>query len=82
MTTTTSNATQFETGKTYFTRSSCDWDCIYDFTITRRTAKSVWIMKDGEEVRRSVYLYDGVERFRPFGTYSMCAIISADRELA
>jgi hypothetical protein len=28
---------------------------------------------------RGVYVHDGVEHCKPHGTYSMCAIISADR---
>ena len=29
--------------------------------------------------RRGVYVHDGVQHCKPHGTYSMCAIISADR---
>ena len=28
---------------------------------------------------RGVSVFDGVEQFKPFGTYSMCAIVRADK---
>ena len=34
----------------------------------------------GRTDRRSAYVQDGVEHCKPHGTYSMCAIISADRQ--
>lgn len=75
----TTTAKTFEAGRTYWTRSICDSDCIHRVTILRRTAKSVWIKKDGKEVRRAITVWDGVEQIYPFGQYSMCAIIGADR---
>ena len=72
---------KFEVNKTYATRSSCDWDCIYDFTILDRTEKMVKICVWGEIKRRKVYVYNGVEQFLPHGRHSMCAVISANREL-
>lgn len=76
---------QFEVGKSYATRSSTDYDCIFSFTILGRTAKSVIISVRGTIVRRGVSIYEGVEKFKPFGTYSMCPVIYADeycRQLA
>jgi hypothetical protein len=70
----------FEAGRTYWTRSICDSDCIFRATIIRRTAKSVWIKSmNGETVRRSIELHDGVEHIYPHGRYSMAACIGADR---
>jgi hypothetical protein len=71
--------TQFQVGKTYATRSIGDADCIFSFTVLARTAKQVTIHYNGSPVKRGVYVYDGVERFKPFGTYSMCPVISADK---
>jgi hypothetical protein len=71
---------KFEVGKTYQTRSICDHDCIYSFKVLSRTAKFLMIEEHGETYRRGVYLYDGVEHCKPHGTYSMCAVISADRQ--
>ena len=69
--------TQFETGRTYSTRSICDYDCVFSFTILARTAKSVTVNVNGKTVRRGLSTYDNVEQFKPFGSYSMCAVISA-----
>lgn len=69
----------FEVGKTYYDRSICDHECIFRFTIQARTAKSVTIEVYGKTVRRGLSIYEGVEQFKPFGTYSMCAIVRADK---
>lgn len=71
---------QFQVGHTYATRSICDHDCIFSFTILGRTAKTVTVTVHGKTVRRGLQVWEGVEQFKPFGTYSMCAIISADKE--
>ncbi len=71
--------TTFEVGQTYATRSLCDHDCIFSFTILDRTAKSVFIDMNGKRVRKGLTIWNGVEQFRPFGTYSMCTIIGADK---
>jgi hypothetical protein len=73
---------QFQIGKTYSTRSIADYDTIFSFTITGRTAKTVTTQVRGKTVRRGLFLFDGIEQFKPFGTYSMCVIISADRASA
>lgn len=72
---------EFQVGKTYFARSMCDSDCIFSFVIHSRTAKSVTVDVHGKRVRRglTVSAYDGVEQFKPFGSYSMAAIIRADK---
>jgi hypothetical protein len=71
---------QFEVGKSYATRSACDHDCIFRFTILSRTAKTVTVEVHGKTVRRGLAIWDGVETFKPFGTYSICAIMKADRQ--
>jgi hypothetical protein len=71
--------TTFTTGRTYSTRSIGDHDCIFSVTVVARTAKTVTIRSRGEaEVRRGIYVWNGVEQIKPFGSYSMCAIIGAD----
>lgn len=70
---------QFEVGKTYSTRSICDYDTMYLFEIISRTAKQLTIRECNKTYKRGIYVYDGVEHCQPHGTYSMCAIISADR---
>jgi len=73
---------QFRIGHTYYDRSACDHECIFEFTILARTAKTVTIEQRGKISKRGLSVYDGIEQFKPFGTYSMCTIISADREVA
>jgi hypothetical protein len=75
-------ATQFEVGKTYQTRSICDHDCIYSFTILARTAKTITTKVHGNTVRRGLTIWNDVEEFKPFGSYSMCAIIRASKQAA
>jgi len=72
-----SDLIKFNAGQTYSTRSVCNHDCVFSFTILRRTAKSIWTEVDGQVVRRAIEVYQGEETFYPFGHYSMCAIIGA-----
>lgn len=68
---------RFEVGKTYSTRSIVDHDTVFSFKITARTGKQIQTVVNGKTVRRGLSIYDGVEQFKPFGDYSMCAVISA-----
>lgn len=68
---------RFEVGKTYQTRSICDHDCIFAYTILARTEKSVTIKVNGQRVRRGLKMYDGAEYFMPLGSYSMAPIVRA-----
>jgi hypothetical protein len=69
---------QFQVGRTYASRSICNYDCIFSFTILARTAKTVTTQVHGKAVRRGLNVWNGVEQFKPFGNYSMCAIVGAD----
>ena len=75
---------KFETGKTYATRLTTDHSAIIRFKIHKRTDKTVTItgnlVNDPQNFR--IYLYEGIEKIRPWGSYSMCPIISADQVLA
>lgn len=73
---------KFEVGKTYHDRSSCDYDTIYSFEILSRTAKQLTIKEHDNIYKRGIYVYEGVEHCKPHGTYSMCSVISANRESA
>ncbi len=66
----------FQAGRTYQTRSICDSECLIRATIAKRTAKTV-TTADGKTFRISVY--EGVEQFKPWGSYSMAPAISANR---
>lgn len=70
--------TTFQVGHTYSTRSICDYDTVFSFTILSRTAKTVTVNVNGKVVRRGISVWNGIEQFKPHGSYSMCAIISAD----
>lgn len=67
---------QFESGKTYETRSIVDSDSIIAVTIAKRTAKTV-TTTEGKSFR--VAVYDGEEIIKPWGSYSMAPIIRAGR---
>lgn len=70
----------FEVGKTYTCRSACDWDCVFEYTVVKRTAKRVTLRtKHGKTMVRGVSVYDGSEYCKPEGDYSMCPIIRASR---
>lgn len=76
------NVTAFQTGRTYYTRSACDHDTIFRITVLKRTEKSIWVAgRDGQPKRLGINVYCGVETVKPYGNYSMCAVIGADREI-
>jgi hypothetical protein len=74
---------KFETGKTYFTRSICDRNCIFRITVISRTAKTIRANVEGEgEKTLRIIANNGifgipVERVMPFGRYSMAPVICA-----
>ena len=72
--------TDFKIGRIYEARSICDYDTIFSFRILSRTAKTVTVNVHGKIVRRGISLWNGIEQFKPFGSYSMCTVISADNE--
>lgn len=66
---------QFEVGKTYYTRSIGDHNCIIRRTIARRTAKTIETT-DGGKFR--IFLdCNGAEAIRPWGRFSMAPVLSA-----
>lgn len=71
---------KFQVGKTYSTRSACDHECIFSFTVVGRTEKTVTIdPRSRGAVRRKVRIgSDGVERCDPHGRYSMSPVLAAD----
>jgi hypothetical protein len=77
-----SKLNRFQVGRTYATRSICDYDCIFSFKILGRTAKTVTIQdphtSDRRTVKRRLYVWEDNEQFKPHGNYSMAAIVGAD----
>lgn len=69
----------FQVGKTYTTRSACDYECIFSFKVIKRTAKFVTLENHvGAIIRAGVKMHEGIERCYPLGNYSMAPRISAD----
>ena len=76
------NLATFEVGQTYQMRSVGDYNCVWSFTVVKRTAKTITLEGDTEQpgtISRRVYEFQGVEQVRPFGSYSMCPILGADK---
>ena len=74
--------TKFETGKTYSMRSACMHDCIWTYTVTKRTAQTITIT-DGKEtktcrVSKAATQYRNAETIYPLGQYSMAPSLCAD----
>lgn len=73
---------QFEIGKTYTMRSIGDHNCVWAYTITKRTAQTITIT-DGKETKtcricKPVSQYRNAETIYPLGQYSMAPSLCAD----
>ena len=73
---------KFEVGKEYSMMSVCNQDCVWKYTVTARTAKTITIT-DGKETKKcrilsSVSTHRDSEIVYPLGNYSMAPILSAD----
>jgi hypothetical protein len=76
---------KFESGKTYQSRSIGDHNCIFTMQVVSRTAKTIKIvdMHDATSIKTlRVAMYEGDETVKPLGTYSMCVVMRANREVA
>lgn len=72
---------QLETGKTYSMRSACMHDCVWSYTVTKRTAQTVTIT-DGKQTKtcrisKQISAYRGAETIYPLGQYSMAPSLTA-----
>jgi len=72
----TEEIVRFAVGKTYYTRSAYDHNCIFKFTVCGRTAQFV-IGPNG--ARAKIRVHNGVEQIQPYGNYSFAPVISADK---
>ena len=73
----TTTATTFQVGETVATRSACDYNCIFAFTVVARTAKFV-TLDDGRKTYRvgvKTSQIDGTEYALPFGSFSMAPVV-------
>jgi hypothetical protein len=70
----------FQIGSTYSSRSACDYDTVFSFTVIGRTKKFITVTdRHGQTRRVGVSIWNDVEQAMPHGRYSMAAVISADR---
>lgn len=73
---------QFQPGQTYYDRSACDHECIFSMHVVGRTAKTIRATIHGKAKSLRINVWDGVEQVKPFGSYSMCSIMRADKTSA
>jgi hypothetical protein len=69
---------RFEVGKTYYCRSLCDYDSIFQIRVSARTEKTI-VTSEGKRLR--VKMIDDVETVSPRGRYSMSPTIYANKEV-
>lgn len=77
---------KFEVGKTYFMRSPGMHDCVWVYTVTKRTAQTVTLTDDLGEVKtcrisKQTSEWCKAETVYPLGKYSLCPSLSADSEV-
>ena len=84
-TTTTTTGARFEVGQTVTARSACDSDCIFEWTVSARSARFV-TFTDGtgrsSRVGVKVDTFTGAEWAMPQGSFSMAPVVRADAEVA
>jgi len=70
---------KFEAGKTYKTRlvSDCEQNAI--LTVISRTEKTIKASTEFGVKTLRISLWNGVEQVKPWGSYSMAPIISANK---
>lgn len=76
---------KFEIGKAYACSSNCNHECVWTFSVIRRTAKTVTFRdKYGEEktcrISADISSYRNAETVFPLGRYSMAPMLDADDE--
>lgn len=71
----------FAPGFIYHVRSVGDNNCIWNYKVVSRTPKMVTLQELGEsrQIRCKISIWNGVEQCKPHGSYSMCAILSANK---
>lgn len=74
---------RFQIGETLATRSLCDWDCIFRFTVVSRTDKFVTLNDGDRDFRCGIKIAsDGVEYVYPHGRHSMAPTLRAGEDIA
>ena len=83
---------RFEVGKTYWMASPCDTECVWYYTVTKRTAMTVTLRDfDGKTIVRRLAEMKAIDRVtdvesgeeycKPLGDYSMCPILRASKDV-
>ncbi len=75
------NTATFKVGKTYYVRSTGNWDCVYQFKVVRRTLKTVWLESchtEKPQARRVEHYCGGPESCSPLGRHAMSPLLCAD----
>jgi hypothetical protein len=70
---------KFQVGQELSTRSLCDYDCVFRFTVVKRTAKTVTLKYFNELKTVKVRSRDGYEFCYPLGSYSMAPSVDATK---
>lgn len=68
---------KFQPNQELSVRSMCDYDCVFRFTVVKRTAKTVTLKYFNELKTVKIRVRDGYEFCYPLGTYSMAPSIDA-----
>lgn len=74
--------TKFEVGKTYTMRAIGDHDCVWTYTVTKRTPSTV-TLSDGKQsfvckINKKISEWNNTESVFPLGRYSMAPILRAE----
>ncbi len=72
---------KFESGKQYSMTSICNHECIWAYTVTARTEKTI-TLTDGKEtlkrrINQKISEYSNTETVYPLGQYSMACSLTA-----
>jgi len=74
--------TRFEVGKTYECHSIGNWECVWRYEVTARTASTITLKdQDGKVIKRKVIKglseINKTESLYPLGKYSFCPVLHA-----
>ena len=73
---------KFEVNQKYFASSPCDHNCIWTFRVIKRTEKTVLLKNEYGDLKRcKIHEFKDEEYCYPLGSYSMCPVLSAGKEI-
>lgn len=73
---------KFEIGKKYSMRSACDHECIWTYTVMKRTESTITIKDEFGKVKtcrisKQISEWNKAESIKPLGSYSMAPTLVA-----